>query len=144
MISTSRTSDFQISGSAISSHKNIHRGIDANISIQEVKKMNESYEAVTVTPEGSNIGVNINLDEIYVAHDKFGIDYETCVDRIANVAQNGINNQPAIDVASLTDYDQMKDKLIMEVVSAEYYVAAEPPVRCGESHHSGQTEPPCY
>lgn len=26
----------------------------------------------------------------------------------------------------------------------EYYVAAEPPVRCGESHHSGQTEPPCY
>ncbi|MFW5677596.1 MAG: helix-turn-helix transcriptional regulator, partial [Acetivibrio ethanolgignens] len=24
----------------------------------------------------------------------------------------------------------------------EYYVAAEPPVRCGESHHSGQTEPP--
>ena len=27
---------------------------------------------------------------------------------------------------------------------AEYYVAAEPPVRCGESHLSGQTEPPCY
>lgn len=26
----------------------------------------------------------------------------------------------------------------------EYYVAAEPPVRCGESHPSGQTEPPCY
>ena len=26
----------------------------------------------------------------------------------------------------------------------EYYVAAEPPVRCGESHLSGQTEPPCY
>lgn len=28
--------------------------------------------------------------------------------------------------------------------AAEYYVAAEPPVRCGESHPSGQTEPPCY
>ena len=27
MISTSRTSDFQISGSAISSHKNIHEGL---------------------------------------------------------------------------------------------------------------------
>ena len=26
----------------------------------------------------------------------------------------------------------------------EYYVAAEPPVRRGESHLSGQTEPPCY
>ena len=29
-------------------------------------------------------------------------------------------------------------------VSGEYYVAAEPPVRRGESHLSGQTEPPCY
>ena len=29
-------------------------------------------------------------------------------------------------------------------VAIEYYVAAEPPVRCGESHLSGQTEPPCY
>ena len=27
---------------------------------------------------------------------------------------------------------------------SEYYVAAEPPVRRGESHLSGQTEPPCY
>ena len=27
---------------------------------------------------------------------------------------------------------------------AEYYVAAGPPVRRGESHPSGQTEPPCY
>ena len=26
----------------------------------------------------------------------------------------------------------------------EYYVTAEPPVRRGESHLSGQTEPPCY
>ena len=35
------------------------------------------------------------------------------------------------------------DNLIKEA-DAEYYVAAEPPVRCGESHPSGQTEPPCY
>ena len=26
----------------------------------------------------------------------------------------------------------------------EYYGAAEPPVRCGESHQSGQTEPPYF
>ena len=30
------------------------------------------------------------------------------------------------------------------IQAAEYYVAAEPPVRRGESHLSGQTEPPCY
>ena len=27
---------------------------------------------------------------------------------------------------------------------AEYYGAAEPPVRCGESHLSGLTEPPQF
>ena len=32
----------------------------------------------------------------------------------------------------------------MDTRLAEYYVAAEPPVRRGESHLSGQTEPPCY
>ena len=27
-------------------------------------------------------------------------------------------------------------------IKSEYYGAAEPPVRCGESHLSGLTEPP--
>ena len=30
------------------------------------------------------------------------------------------------------------------VAKAEYYGAAEPPVRCGESHLSGLTEPPHF
>ena len=35
-------------------------------------------------------------------------------------------------------------KLSWPLDETEYYVAAEPPVRRGESHLSGQTEPPCY
>ena len=36
----------------------------------------------------------------------------------------------------------MKNKLIMTAaIVTEYYGAAEPPVRCGESHLSGLTEP---
>ena len=31
-----------------------------------------------------------------------------------------------------------------ENVETEYYGAAEPPVRCGESHLSGLTEPPHF
>lgn len=30
------------------------------------------------------------------------------------------------------------------IILAEYYGAAEPPVRCGESHLSGLTEPPHF
>ena len=37
-----------------------------------------------------------------------------------------------------------ENEKVWESIGCEYYVAAEPPVRCGESHHSGQTEPPCY
>ena len=32
--------------------------------------------------------------------------------------------------------------IITSSLGGEYYVAAEPPVRCGESHHSGQAAPP--
>ena len=35
------------------------QGAEVNISVHTVNKLNESYEAVTVTPEGSNIGVNV-------------------------------------------------------------------------------------
>ena len=41
-------------------------------------------------------------------------------------------------------FDKDDSLRVKHFVSDEYYVAAEPPVRCGESHLSGQTEPPCY
>ena len=36
----------------------------------------------------------------------------------------------------------MIQNILIEVLSSEYYGAAEPPVRCSESHLSGPTEPP--
>ena len=93
-------------------------GIDAKISINTVEKMNETYEAMTVTPEGSNVGVNVNMEKFFEAYEN-GTPYEDVVDKAVNVIEGGFANQPTVDVAALTDYDQMKDKLIMEVVSAE-------------------------
>ena len=94
------------------------RGIDANVSIHQVDKMNESYEAITVTPEGSNIGVNLNMEKFFEAYEN-GTDIDAVVAKAVDTIEGGLNNQPAVDVSALTDYDQMKDKLIMEVVSAE-------------------------
>ena len=93
-------------------------GIDAKISINTVEKMNETYEAMTVTPEGSNVGVNVNMEKFFEVYEN-GTPYEDVVDKAVNVIEGGFANQPTVDVAALTDYDQMKDKLIMEVVSAE-------------------------
>lgn len=94
------------------------KGIEANVSTNEVSKLNETYEALTVTPEGSNVGVNVNMENFFEAYEN-GVGYDAVVDRAIRVIENGLDQQPAIDVSSLTDYSQMKDKLIMEVVSKE-------------------------
>ena len=40
--------------------------------------------------------------------------------------------------------EKLLGHIIINLPSHEYYGAAEPPVRCGESHLSGLTEPPHF
>lgn len=94
------------------------QGADVKVSDNEVNKLNESYEAITVTPEDSNIGVNMSIQKFYDAMQD-GTSYDDVVDKAVDVISKGIEQRPDIDVASLTDYSQMKEKLAMEVVSAE-------------------------
>lgn len=94
------------------------QGAEVNISVHTVNKLNESYEAVTVTPEGSNIGVNVGIDKFYDAMEN-GRSYDEVVDKAVDVVTNGITQRPDFDINSLSDYSQMKEKLAMEVVSAE-------------------------
>ena len=94
------------------------QGAEVNVSVHNVNKLNESYEAVTVTPEGSNIGVNIPIDKFYDAIES-GKTYDEVVDKAVDVVTNGISQRPEFDIDSLSDYSQMKEKLAMEVVSAE-------------------------
>ena len=94
------------------------QGAEVNISVHEVNKLNESYEAITVTPEGSNIGVNVGIDKFFGAYEN-GTPYEEVVDKAVDVVAHGIAQRPEFDIDSLTDYSQMEEKLAMEVVSAE-------------------------
>ena len=94
------------------------QGADVKVSVNEVNKLNESYEAITVTPEGSNIGVNMSIEKFYDAVQD-GTPYDSVVDKAVETIGRGIEQRPDIDVDALTDYSQMKEKLAMEVVSAE-------------------------
>lgn len=47
-------------------------------------------------------------------------------------------------VAKLNSNVYIVLKSLLEGMPVEYYGAAEPPVRCGESHLSGLTEPPHF
>ena len=83
-----------------------------------VKKLNESYEAMTVTPEGARVGVNIGIERFYEAYDN-GRPFDEVVDNGIEVIDHGINERSDFDIDSFTDYSRMKEKLAMEVVSAE-------------------------
>ena len=91
---------------------------DVQMREAHVDKLNGGYDAVTITPGDSNIGVTLNIDNFYKAFEN-GADMSEVVSKATEVAINGMENTPQLDVSSLTDYDQMKDKLVMEVVSAE-------------------------
>ena len=65
------------------------QGADVKVSVNNVNKLNESYETVTVTPEGSNIGVNIGIDKFYDANEN-GRSYDEVVDKAVEVVNSGI------------------------------------------------------
>ena len=95
------------------------KGFEARFDTKAVEKLNnEGYDAVTVTPTDSNIGVTLNVEAFYRAHED-GATMNDVVAKASDTVVRGFENQPVVDVASLTDYEQMKDKLIMEVVSTE-------------------------
>ena len=93
-------------------------GIDAKISLNTVKKLNDTYEAMTVTPEGESIGVNIPISKFYDAYDE-GMSVEEAVSRAVDLITQGFEEKPDINLDELSDYSVMKEKLAMEVVSAE-------------------------
>ena len=78
------------------------QGSDVKVSVNTVNKLNESYEAVTVTLEGSNIGVNIGIDKFYDAMEN-GRSYDEVVDKAVEVVNSGITQRPDFDIDSLSD-----------------------------------------
>jgi hypothetical protein len=91
---------------------------DLKVESMPVEKLNGSYEGLIVKTEGSSIGVNANMTAMFQSCED-GADYDKVVDRAADMIEQGLNNAPNIEIAKFTDYDQMKNKLAMEVVSSD-------------------------
>ena len=60
------------------------KGIDASVKVNSVEKMNENYDALTVTPEGSNVGVNLNMNKFFEAYDSGDVDYDSAADKLTD------------------------------------------------------------
>lgn len=98
--------------------QNRFEGQGVSIKTSHVDKINGSYEALTVTKEESNVGMNLNLDNVYSKFDQ-GAEYNEVLNDIHEVIEDNMSRIPAFDLAMLTDYESVKDKLVMQVVSAE-------------------------
>jgi hypothetical protein len=89
-----------------------------SVEVHNIDKMNESYEALTVKPENSAVGVNISATALYEQVQQ-GEPYESIADKAAFIVETALENRPDFNLDELTDYDKMKQTLAMEVVSAE-------------------------
>lgn len=94
------------------------RGAEVELESRRVEKMNQSYDAITVRPVDSAIGVNISVEKAFAEYEN-GSDIPEIVNRFADAVENGLRESPQFDLDSLSDYEQMKSKLSMEVVSAD-------------------------
>ena len=80
-----------------------------------------------------------------------GTDYQDPERLEVTTLENAIYMNMKNDVSFLLDAEMMlyehqstwnPNMPLRDLIYIEYYGAAEPPVRCGESHLSGLTEPP--
>lgn len=93
-------------------------GMDASVEQRAVEKLNSAYDALTVKPEGCEIGVSMNLDTLYAAY-RNGEAYDVVLNKAAELADGSLRNKPEFNIESIMNYDVMKETLVMEVVSAD-------------------------
>ena len=91
---------------------------DVEIGINRVDKMNESYVAMTVLPKGSVISANFHLADYFDALED-GVNYQEIVNKAVGDIEKENDKIPSIDLNAIQDYGQVKERLSIEVVSAE-------------------------
>ena len=91
---------------------------DVMTSFHDIEKTNQNYEAISVVQAGSNIGVNFNIENDFASYEHTG-DYEGVLASATGVIVGGLDQIPAVDVNVLMNYEVMKEKLSVEVISAD-------------------------
>ena len=92
---------------------------EVEIESRIVDKINEKYDALTVKPVGSDVGVNISITDAYEAYVNENVPIGNIVDAAVARTAAALENAPAISdrVDDFKNYDAMKDRLVMEVIS---------------------------
>lgn len=87
-----------------------------DIGIQAVSKLQgESYTGLAVSPAGSNVAATMNLDYVYKRVED-GMPMETALHNIEKQVAEIAGSMPQFDTRALMDYDQMKEKLTLQMI----------------------------
>lgn len=90
-------------------------GIENN---QIEKLQGASYTALTVVPDSQNVGMNINLNQLYdmLQH---GESYDSVIQKAVDQSEQFISEVPRFNVAELSSYETARDLLFVEVVGTK-------------------------
>lgn len=91
---------------------------EVETNFHNIEKTNQNYEAISVVPAGGNIGVNYNIENAFASYEHSG-DYEGVLASATGAIASGLDQVPVVNVNVLMNYEIMKEKLSVEVISAE-------------------------
>ena len=82
------------------------------------KLQGESYSGISVTPEGSRVGVSINLEDAFLDY-QTGSQFTAVMNRLADTLVGTLGERDQFDLGFLTDYSAVKEMLTVEVVGKD-------------------------
>ncbi|MDO4961025.1 MAG: DUF5688 family protein [Eubacteriales bacterium] len=89
------------------------------VAINQVEKLQgESYTGLTVTPAEQNVGMNLNLNQLYGQMER-GESYDSVISRAVDQAEHFISDVPRFNVAELSSYETAKELLFVDVVGTK-------------------------
>lgn len=89
---------------------------EANITARQIDKLQgESYYGITVQPKDSIIGVSLDLKNEYESF-RSGASFKEVLSNVAGAVESGVSRSPEISLNDITNYDALKDKLMIQVV----------------------------
>ena len=82
------------------------------------KLQGRSYEGLSIVPEGSMIGLTMDLQPYFQMFND-GMAYENIVEQIVDRASGSYAARPAVTAEDIGSYEAVKDKLMIQLIGRE-------------------------
>lgn len=90
------------------------------VEIRPVEKLQgESYTGLSIQPNDSPMAATLNLDTVYNQMVDQGKSFQEVADDLITHVADIIVDMPKIDVNDITNYDQMKNTLVVQVIPTD-------------------------